>query len=52
MTGYILAVERNVHGAWVIYGALGVKQYYYYTKQQAIDLYKAECDKKIVENKK
>lgn len=28
-------MEMNVHGAWVVYGALGVKQYYGYTKEEA-----------------
>lgn len=32
-------MERNVHGAWVIYGAAGIRQYYYYTKAQARRLY-------------
>lgn len=28
----VFAVEKNIRGAWVIYGALGVRQYYGYTK--------------------
>lgn len=32
--------------------ALGVKQYYGYTKKQAIDLYLKEVDEKIITNKK
>lgn len=32
-------MERNVRGAWVIYGAAGIRQYYYYTKVQARKLY-------------
>lgn len=40
MDGTILAVERNIRGAWVIYGSEGVKQYYGYTKAEAIQLYK------------
>jgi len=35
-------VEKNIRGAWVIYGEIGIKQYYYYTKAQAIKLYKEE----------
>ncbi len=36
----IYFMERNIHGAWVIYGDFGVKQYYGYTKAQARKLYK------------
>ena len=36
-------VEKNIHGAWVIYGELGIRQYYYYTKAQAIKLYRGEA---------
>lgn len=39
----IFFMERNVHGAWVVYGDIGVKQYYYYTKSQARKLYKDEA---------
>ncbi len=39
----IYFIERNIHGAIVIYGALGVRQYYYYTKQEARRLYIEEC---------
>lgn len=34
--------ERNIHGAWVVYGELGVRQYYYYTKKEAEKKYKDE----------
>lgn len=27
-------VERNHYGAWVIYGELGIMQYYYYTEKK------------------
>jgi hypothetical protein len=36
----VYLVERNECGAWVIYGAFGVKQYYGYTKTQALHLYR------------
>ena len=36
-------VERNIHGAWVIWGSIGIRQYYYYTKREAIRHYRAEC---------
>jgi len=47
--GSIWAVERNIRGAWVIYGALGVRQYYGYTKSEAKEKYKSECVSTIVE---
>lgn len=39
-------VERNIHGAWVIYGDIGIRQYYFYTKSQAMEKYREECSKK------
>ena len=36
----IFFVERNVHGAYSIYGSEGVKHYYGYTKQQAKEMYR------------
>jgi 2-hydroxy-3-keto-5-methylthiopentenyl-1-phosphate phosphatase len=47
MPNPILMVEHNIHGGWAIYGCLGVKQYYGYTKSQAIKMYKEEAEKKI-----
>ena len=44
--------ERNIHGAWIVYGQLGVKQYYGYTKKEAERKYKEECDKLLFVNKK
>ncbi len=35
MRGAIHFIEKNIYGAWVVYGIIGVKQYYYYTKKQA-----------------
>lgn len=35
----IFFIEKNIHGAWVIYGELGVRQYYGYTKAQARKMY-------------
>lgn len=40
--GIIFFTERNIRGAWVIYGALGVRQYYGYTKSEAQKKYKEE----------
>lgn len=36
-------VEKNIHGAWVVWGVLGIRQYYGYTKAEAIRQYKKEC---------
>lgn len=36
-------------GRLVIYGELGVRQYYGYTKAQAKQMYKDEYEKKIVQ---
>ena len=35
-------VDRNVHGAYVVYGSEGVKQYYGYTKSQAVEKYRQD----------
>lgn len=47
----VWAVEKNVRGAWVIYGDIGLRQYYFYTKRQAIEKYKAECKRLCFYNK-
>jgi hypothetical protein len=44
--------EKNIRGAWVVYGALGIKQYYGYTKAEAESLYKTECSQKLFVNRK
>ena len=48
----IYFMEKNVHGAWVIYGLLGVKQYYYYTKEMARQMYIEEYNKTYFVNEK
>ena len=40
MNGAIFFSERNIHGAWVVYGTEGVKQYYGYTKAESEALYR------------
>lgn len=45
-------MEKNIRGAWVIYGALGIKQYYYYTKAQARQMYINEYNQTHFVNKK
>lgn len=47
----VFAVEKNIRGAWVIYGALGVRQYYGHTKLQSIAKYRQECREKIATEK-
>jgi len=42
-------VERNIHGAWVVWGVLGIRQYYYYTKVQAIKKYREEAKEKVLQ---
>jgi len=39
----IYHVDKNIRRAWVIYGDLGVRQYYGYTKRQSIEQYRNEC---------
>ena len=39
LRGCIYYVDKNICGAWVIYGDLGVRQYYGYTKRQSIERY-------------
>ena len=39
MKAKIFFIERNIRGAWVVYGSEGIKQYYGYTKQQAKNMY-------------
>ena len=49
--GIIYFTEKNIHGAWVIYGMLGVRQYYFYTKKRAMEKYKEEYRMTFVKNK-
>lgn len=39
MKAKIFFIDRNIRGAWVVYGNEGIKQYYGYTKQQAKEMY-------------
>ena len=52
MKGNVFLVEKNIRGAWVVYGAIGVKQYYGYSKSEAVRRYEEECKKTNFENKK
>ena len=51
MTSPIYFIERNIHGALVIYGLGGVKQYYGYTKKDAKKMYKKEYEQKWMKNR-
>lgn len=46
----VYMIEKNIFGAWVVYGILGVKQYYNYTKDQARKKYVEECKRKVFYN--
>lgn len=52
MNKWIYLIERNAHGAYVIYGELGVRQYYGYTREESKRKYMDECRKRIVVNQK
>ena len=47
---WILLIERNLRSGWAIYGELGVKQYYGYTKQEAIRMYQDEAERTVFVN--
>lgn len=44
-------MEKNIRGAWVIYGNLGVRQYYGYTKKESEQKYIEECKNTFTHNK-
>lgn len=50
MKDYIFFIERNIRGAWVIYGRLGVRQYYDHSKSEAKQKYIEECKRTIFDN--
>ena len=39
----IALVEMNYHGAWVIYGDIGIQQFYGYSKREAMARYRRQC---------
>lgn len=45
-------MEKNIRGAWVVWGVIGMRQYYYYTKAQAKQMYLDECNKTYFVNQK
>lgn len=50
-TGVVYFSEKNVHGAWVVYGLAGVKQYYGYSKREAEKRYREEYKHTFIVNK-
>ena len=40
----IYFIERNIRGAWVVWGIDGIKQYYGYTKKEAKKKYLEYCN--------
>lgn len=44
------AIWKNIHGAWVIAGTIGIRQYYGYTKRDAVSRYKDEARNAIFAN--
>lgn len=46
----VFFTERNIHAAWVVYGAIGVRQYYGYSKKEAEARYIDEYNRTVVNN--
>jgi hypothetical protein len=42
--------EKNIHGAWVVFGIMGIRRYYGYTKVQAESMYREEYERTHVVN--
>jgi hypothetical protein len=36
-------IEKNIHGAWVIHGSIGYRQYYGYSKKESKQKYRDEA---------
>ena len=47
----IYFTEKNIYGAWVVYGLIGVKQYYGYTKRESERRYREQVKQEIITNK-
>ena len=45
-------VETNMRGAVVVWGVIGIRQYYGYTKTEARRMYLEECKRKVFFNQK
>lgn len=48
----IYFVERNSQGYWVIYGLAGVRKYLYYTKAEAMKLYREHYEQTYLRNRR
>jgi hypothetical protein len=48
MKSIIFFTEKNIRGAWAIYGFLGIRQYYGYTKKEAEKLYRDEYKRQVI----
>ena len=46
----IFFIEKNIHGACVIWGVVGIRQYYYYTKKEAKERYIEEAKGTVFHN--
>ena len=46
--GVVYFTERNIRGAWVIWGAIGMRQYYNYAKKDAEQMYRQEAKQKWI----
>ncbi|MBQ0099725.1 MAG: hypothetical protein KBS91_04185 [Firmicutes bacterium] len=42
--------EYNIHGALVVYGIIGIHQYYDFSKEMAYRLYVEECRRSVFFN--
>ena len=45
-------VWRNQYGALCIIGAIGLRQYYYYSKREAMQKYREEVRETLIVNKR
>ena len=50
--GIVFFMEKNIRGAWVVYGIDGVKQYYGYAKAQARQMYIDDYKVFVCQNRK
>lgn len=48
----VFFMEKNIYGAWVVYGAMGIRQYIGHTKREAKKKYTDEYNKNHIVNQK
>lgn len=51
MNKRIYFMEKNIHGAYVVHGIIGIKHYYGYTKKEAYEMYLEEVKNTIIVRK-